>query len=320
MSCRCKRTRTTMKKSHLVLLALALVLAACTKPKGYGDLSINIGYSINGKALITDSLCYHNEAGNEFMIAEIQWFVSNMALQDEQGEWVELNRHGTDDARTAKVFYFDTNIPESQRIKTDPIPVGRYKTLRFTFGLDEETNISGLFSNPPEANMFWPEPLGGGYHYMKLNGRYLDENEQLVPLNIHLGIGQNEDHTAFYQNYFTVELPIDFTIAENAENQLYLTMIIDNWFRQPNLYDFNVFGSAIMQNQVAQQALKENGRDVFSVMQTIENNDDLAMKKDEFLESFNRFMQKATPKPHFWTWENVRQTVESIMDDMKQKS
>lgn len=302
------------------LLLLGVMAVSCGKTSHYANLSVQIGYSINGKPLITDTLCYVNEAGNEFMITEIQWFVSNMELQNEQGEWEELTQRATNDVRTAKVFYFDTNIPESQKIETKPIPVGRYKTLRFTFGLDEETNISGLFANPPEANMFWPEPLGGGYHYMKLNGKYLDENGALAPLNIHLGIGQNENHTEFFQNYFTVELPIDLTIKENVENQVYLTMVVDNWFRNPNLYDFNVFGSAIMQNQAAQQALKENGKNVFSVMQTIVNKDNMTMKKDEFLEGFNHFMQQATPKPHFWTWENVKQTVESIMDDMKLES
>lgn len=274
---------------------------ACTKPKGYGNLNVNIGYSINGKILITDSLCYHNEVGNEFMITEIQWFISRLEFQNEQGQWIASD----------KTFYIDTNIPESQTLRIDSLPLGKYTKLRFTFGLDESDNRSGGFSDPPEANMFWPEPLGGGYHYMKLNGKYLDENEELAPLNIHLGIGQNEDKTVFYQNYFTVELPIDLTISENAENQLDLVMVIDNWFRSPNLIDFNEWGSAIMQNQAAQQALKENGNDVF-VTQNAKNQNDMAIKKEDILKGFNGFMQKAAPKPHFWRWENTKERIRRI--------
>ena len=277
------------------------MLVACTKPKSQGDLTLNVGYSINGKPLITDTLCYINEAGNEFMITEIQWFLSQIELQDEQGVWIPME---------PRIFYIDTNIPESQTYRISSIPTGKYKTLRFTFGLDEEDNRTGLFSDPPESHMFWPEPLGGGYHYMKLNGKYLDENEELAPLNIHLGIGQNESHTEFYQNYFSVEIPIDFAILENAENQLNLTMIIDNWFRNPNLYDFNEYGSAIMQNQAAQQALKENGNDVFKIGQNIDNQNNISMNKDKTLwEKFSETMQKAAPKPHFWTWENVKERV-----------
>lgn len=292
--------KTTLKKHILPICFLTALLTSCTKPKGHGDLSINIGYVINGKPLITDTLCYVNEAGNEFMITEIQWFLSQIELQDEQGAWIPLE---------PMIFYIDTNIPESQTLNITSIPIAKYKTLRFVFGLDEEDNQTGLFSDPPEANMFWPEPLGGGYHYMKLNGKYLDENEQLAPLNIHLGIGQNEDHTEFYQNYFSVALPIDLTISETTENQLDLTMIVDNWFRNPNLYDFNEFGSAIMQNQDAQQALKENGTDVFAINE--EKNNDIAMKKDDILKGFNGFMQKAAPKPHFWTWKGVKERMES---------
>ena len=275
--------KTTLKKIILPLCFLAVLMTSCTKPKGHGDLTINIGYSINGKPLITDTLDYENEAENRFLITEIQWFISKMELQDERDNWIPLE---------PRIFYIDTNIPES---------------------LDEEDNQTGLFSDPPEANMFWPEPLGGGYHYMKLNGKYLDENEQLAPLNIHLGIGQNEDQTGFYQNYFSVALPIDLTISESAENQLDLIMIVDNWFRNPNLYDFNEYGSAIMQNQAAQQTLKENGADVFMCKQNIENQNNIAMKNDEtLLEKLNNTLQKAAPKPHFWTWKNVKERMEEV--------
>ena len=292
------------------MFLVATVFVSCKKPIQNGDLTVNIDYSVNGKPLITDSLCYQNEAGNKFMITEIQWFISKMELQNEQGEWVELEPH---------IFYIDTNIPENQTIRISAIPIGNYKALRFTFGLDEVDNQTGIFSDPPESNMFWPEMLGGGYHYMKLNGRFVDANGQLMPLNVHLGIGQNTDHSEFYQNYFTVEGPIDLSIAENNENQFNLTMIVDNWFRNPNLYDFNEFGSAIMQNQAAQQALKENGMDVF-IWYIPEKQNDMTMKKDEIVEGFNHFMQKAAPKPHFWTWENVKQTLEQIKESNKSRS
>ncbi len=256
-----------MKKTQLFILAFALVLAACTKPKQYADISINIGYSINDKPLITDTLCYTNEAGNEFMITEIQWFLSNIQLLGQDGKWHTLKQLDVMDdglKKTEHIFYIDTDIPESHTLHGQKIPIGHYSLLRFTFGLDENDNQTGIFNNPPESEMFWPPMLGGGYHYMKLNGRYVDEEGQLAPLAIHLGIGQNENHTEFYQNYFTVEFPIDFDVKANTENRIDLAMVIDNWFRYSNTIDFNELGSGIMQNQAAQQALKENGQNVFT--------------------------------------------------------
>ena len=298
-------------KSRLLVILFALLAVACTKPEEKAEIDINMGYEVNGKPLVTDSLCYVNEAGNQFLVTEIQWFLSDIQLLDQDGDWHTLRqREATDSIAmlTEHIFYIDTDIPESQTLRGKSIPTGHYSMLRFTFGLDETDNQSGLFSDPPESEMFWPDFLGGGYHYMKLNGKYVNEDSRLAPLAIHLGIGQNEDCTEFYQNYFIVELPIDFDVKANTENQLDLTMVIDNWFRNPHTIDFNEFGSHIMQNQTAQRLLNGNGKDVFRIGKPTENENFIAMKEKESIETqLQNILQKAAPKPHFWTWENVKE-------------
>ena len=308
-------------KPRLLVIVLALLAVACTKPNEKAEINLNIGYEVNGKPLVTDSLCYENEAGNQFLITEIQWFLSNIELKNEAGDWIMLHQQGlADTLDISRVFYIDTDILESQTLHSCPIEVGHYTAIRFTFGLDETDNYTGLFSDPPESEMFWPDMLGGGYHYMKLNGKYLNTEGRLAPLAIHLGIGQNEDFTEFYQNYFIVELPFDFNVKANAENQLHLTMVIDNWFRNPHTIDFNEFGSHIMQNQTAQRLLNSNGKDVFRIEKSNETDNNITMKKEKILESFNHFMHKAAPKPNFWTFENVRHTLEDIKENTKNRS
>lgn len=314
-----------MKTSRLIIMFLALAtLVSCNKTQDKSDLDIVVDYQINEGLLLFDTLCYTNEAGNVFLITEIQWFLSNIELKNASGDWYTLHQLGLHDTlEISRIFYIDTNIPGSQSLHVQPIQAGNYTAVRFTFGLDEHDNWTGFFNNPPESNMFWPEPLGGGYHYMKLNGKYLDTEGNLSPLNVHLGIGQNEDLSQFYQNYFTVELPVDIDLKANTENRFNLTMIIDNWFRQPHTYDFNVWGGAIMQNQEAQRVLKINGSNVFKVFQNNETqtNNDIAMKKGAQIEKrFRAFMQKAAPKPHFWTLENVEATLEQIKESNKNRS
>ena len=291
---------------------MALLAAACNKPNDKAGVDLGIGYEINGKPLVTDTLCYENEAGNRFLITEIQWFLSDIKLQNEIGDWTTLHQLGVSDTLDiSRIFYIDTDIPESQTLHSCPVKTGHYTAIRFTFGLDEYDNYTGLFNDPPESDMFWPDNLGGGYHYMKLNGKYASTGSRLHPLAIHLGIGQNEDHTEFFQNYFIVELPIDFYVKANAENQLDLTMVIDNWFRNPHTIDFNDLGSGIMQNQNAQRLLNGNGKDVFRIGKPAENENKIKMKKEaRLVEKFNEVMHYATPKPHFWTWENVKERFE----------
>ena len=296
-----------MKKTLLILILLVAAFGSCTKPVDFGNISVGIHYSVNGKPLVTDTLCYESEAGNQFLITEIQWFLSNIELKNEAGDWIMLHQSGlADTLDISRVYYIDTDIPESQTLHSSPVKVGHYTAIRFTFGLDESDNQTGLFTDPPESEMFWPDMLGGGYHYMKLNGKYLNAEGRLAPMAIHLGIGQNEDCTEFYQNYFIVELPVDFTVKANTENQLDLTMVIDNWFRNPNTIDFNEFGSHIMQNQTAQRMLSSNGKDVFKIGKPTDNESNTIMKEDNKLaEKFKNVMQKAAPKPHFWSWGSM---------------
>ena len=309
-------------KSKIPVIVLALLSVACTKRNEKDGIDIRIGYEINGKPLVTDSLCYKNEAGNHFLITEIQWFLSNIELRNEAGDWTMLHQANLPDTLDiSRVYYIDTDIPESQTLHTCPVRIGHYTAIRFTFGLDDYYNYTGLFSDPPESEMFWPDNLGGGYHYMKLNGKYVNGEGRLAPLAIHLGIGQNEDCTEFYQNYFIVELPIDFDVNANTKNQLDLTMVIDNWFRNPHNIDFNEFGSHIMQNQAAQRLLNGNGKDVFKIGKPNDNENNIKMKKEaRLVEKFNEVMHHATPKPHFWSWENVRQTFEQIKENDKNRS
>jgi hypothetical protein len=62
-----------------------------------------------------------------------------------------------------------------------------------------------------------------------------------------------------------------------------------------------------MQNQTAQRLYNGNGQDVFRIGKptTMENDNKLA-------EKFRNTMQMATPKPQFWSWKNVKETVKSL--------
>ena len=66
-----------------------------------------------------------------------------------------------------------------------------------------------------------------------------------------------------------------------------------------------------MQNQDAQQALKENGIDVFRMGQSDKNDMDKEKTK-QLAEKFNDWMSKAAPQPHFWSKENLKNRHQKI--------
>lgn len=280
-----------MKHLSGIMIVSLLLFSACHKADPTGTLHLHIDYAVNGGPLVCDSLCYVNEAGNHFMINEIQWFLSHIELQNSHGEDVSFGDN-------EDIHYIDTDLPETHLLCSKPIPQGHYSTIHFTFGLNEADNYTGHFQNPPESNMFWPEPLGGGYHHLKLNGKWLNQESALEPVNIHLGTGQNKTLTEFYPNHFDVYLPVDLEIKSGQTLDAYLTMNIDNWFQNPNVYDFNTDGTAIMQKQESMAKIRDNGHDVFSIHTEPSVIENLSRPVTEFL-------RKAGPKPHFFTKENM---------------
>lgn len=127
-----------------------------------------------------------------------------------------------------------------------------------------------MFVNPPESFMFWPENLGGGYHYLKLNGKWLNELDQAAPFNFHLGIGQiyfsyPDSISSFVQNYFRVILPASaFNLAVGETKSVEVIMNVENWFQSPNIYNHNTHGGDIMQKQHVMALAVENGWNVFT--------------------------------------------------------
>ncbi len=281
-----------------IFFALVLVIGisvSCkknpaTKNDTYGAVRMNIRHSISGNDFVKDTLQYANVAGNRYLISEIQWFLSNVIFEKSDGTLVKSGQ-------SEDIYYVDTDIPENCSVLISNLPVGDYKSIQFTFGLDEITNTSFRFVNPPESFMFWPEYLGGGYHYMKLNGKWLNTNDELAPFNFHLGIGQlswnktfNDtdffdfglanayEHcegfappfklariSQFVQNYFISSQEIEFTIVEQSNTTFSLEMQVDKWFDSDQPFNFDSWGGSIMQQQPAQEMARLNGQKVFRI-------------------------------------------------------
>lgn len=234
-----------------------------------GKLKIEFNHTVDNQTVQLNTNIYVNEAGNHYELADIMYFISDLTLYSHNGTSLLINDW-------TAIHYIDINIPTTLTWNIyDPIPTGVYDSISFVFGLDEQRNQSFAFANPPESNMFWPDVLGGGYHYMMINGKWVNQQNVVTPFDFHLGIGQIYSDTinynvntitGFVQNYFKVTLPISaLQISKNITSTIVLKMEIESWFKTPNIWDHNYWGGSVMQNQRALKTIKENGFDVFSV-------------------------------------------------------
>jgi len=254
-----------------ILAFLSFLWVSCAKKvssepdEEYGNVHIYFEHSCDNSPLYFDTLVYTNEAGNQYLVNEIQYFISDVTLYKDDGT-VKI----IDDWKD--IHYVDTDIPETFNWKVyDKIVPGSYDSIAFTFGFNEVKNISFMYVNSPEKEMFWPEYLGGGFHYMKLNGKWLPNGQaQTLPFNFHMGIGQiyyeNTDSIIGYvHNHFRVSLPgSEFSVSPGSHESFVFVMNVEKWFEEPHMYNHDEFGGDIMQKQQAMQIAKENGWNVFN--------------------------------------------------------
>ena len=263
--------KTNIRNIFIYPLLLALLVACTDKDPDpvpapeTGKITIRFHHYCDGLPIDFDIRKYVNAAGNEYMVNEIQYFISDVTLHRPDADYII-------DA-WKDIYYVDTDIATTHEWKVfDEIPAGDYTGISFTFGINEEKNQSLMFTDHPESLMFWPQYLGGGYHYMKLNGKWLDTNQFERPYDFHLGIGQMYDQQSgevigFIQNYFEVEVPgSSLRINVGEETLIDLVMHVDRWFKNPHTYDHNYWGGDIMQKQDAMKVGCENGWDVFGVL------------------------------------------------------
>lgn len=228
-----------------------------------GKIMFSFKHVVDDVPIVFDTMIYQNAAKNPYLVNEIQYFISDITVW-KNGQSLLLDNW-------EDIHYVDTDIPNTWHFNPeDDIPEGEYDSITFTFGINKEKNQSFMFVNPPESFMFWPEYLGGGYHYMKLNGKWLDTSNVVRPFNFHMGIGQIYDEqsniTGFIQNYFTVHLSgSSFKMETGKTVRAVITMHVEEWFEDPNIFDFNYWGGDIMEKQPAMQEAKENGHNVFSI-------------------------------------------------------
>lgn len=226
------------------------------KYKAGGSIYLILTHHVDGEVLIFDSIQYINNSENNYSITALKYFISNVVLHKEDNSTYKLDN----------INYIDVKNQYGTSIFLTDIPNGYYTGVSFLFGIDSIKNVSGYFTNTPESNMEWPDILGGGYHYMKLEGKY-DSVSKIKSYNIHTGISRKitGSDTTFYHNYIPIEFNNNTFEINNNEWDIQLKMNINKWFTEPNDYNFDTWGSAIMGNHEAQQAIKENGYNIFEI-------------------------------------------------------
>jgi len=239
-----------MKKTLLTLTVIGLVLTSCEKDKPIAtDITINFTHTVDGSDLITNSMIYTNEAGENYDVQTLKYLISDITLHAENGSSIQLDEVHFINIFDESTFSFTYN----------DVPNNNYTSISYRMGLDTTNNISNLYVNENyHAAMAWPDMMGGGYHYMKLEG---DFNDSLSGYGTHTGGTMGMDYS--FNNIDDISLIVTDDLGNVDVN---INMEINNWYKTPNQIEFSTYGMGIMGNMQMQMDLKQNGMtDVFSI-------------------------------------------------------
>lgn len=206
-----------------------------------------------------NNLHYTNANGDLLSIERLRYVISDITFTNSINESIVLNNYNLVDVTNTNGLSFTTETG---------IPVGTY-SVSFTFGLDNEDNSENLLDlNSESFNV--PETLGGGYHYMQFDGKFINSNSEEQGFNYHVirAVDNPGVNPSFPQDtFFTVNLG---SISITANTEIEVKMNIAEWFKNPNLWDLNNFNQMLMPNSAAQIMMFENGQSVFGLGEVIQ--------------------------------------------------
>ena len=249
------KQKIVMKKLSLSAMLLALLFTACKKDKNTEELEkfqpkFEIEHTIGSEELKTDSTWYTHPAGHQYRVTKLEYFISDVILVGANGvEYVVSENPHLVDISNESTFSF-TSALEVEEVTISGV--------RLTFGIDSVKNTSNSLSSIEEQEMAWPEMMGGGYHYMKFEGVYDSlATSTLKNFKTHTG------PTGGRSNEIDIEVSGNWTI--NSSSTIVFSMDFNEFYQNPEVYNFDTYGMAIMGNQNAQSKLKNNGTDILSI-------------------------------------------------------
>ncbi|MFD2551273.1 MbnP family protein [Bizionia sediminis] len=250
-------------KHILTITCIAVLLLSCSTDQddnldpGKAPVAITFQFTHNwDDVLVTNSSInnsiFTNAHGETMTITRLRYLISGFQLIHENGTTYNFDGYKFTDLSTPESYNF---TPQS-----NSIPKGRY-TLKFIWGFNADTNLDGAYPELNSASWNWPAMLGGGYHFLQMDGMY-NVNTMAKPYNFHNGTAR-VSAGVFEQNFAEITLNTPITITNSG--LISVNMNLAEFFKNPNTWNLNNLDTNLMPNYQAQKMMQANVQSVFSL-------------------------------------------------------
>lgn len=253
-----------MKTKFLIIFCLTFLISSCSEDNDISlepvSITLNFSHAWQDTEITNadfNDIKFTNENGEQLSIERLRYLISDIQLTHESGVIITLNVYNLVDVTNNENLSFTT---------TASILPGNYTSVAFRFGFSNDDNIDGAYQDLNTANFNVPGMLGGGYHYMQFDGKYLDSNNAEAPFNYHAirAVDTTDPNNLVFQDTsFQVNIG---AVTVQSNTQINVQMNLYEWFSSPNVWDLNVLNTVLMPDFDAQVLMNQNGANVFSLV------------------------------------------------------
>ncbi len=238
-----------------VIFSLSGILTSCDDDPELQGTEVTFRFSHNFDGVEVDNSTFNqfnyiNENEDTLSISRLRYLISDIMITEAGGDVHSIEGYQLVDVTAG------TGLTLSV---TDDLPQATYTGLSFTFGFDEADNLDNAYPDLNVATWNWPVTLGGGYHFMQMEGMFIKEGIN-TSYAYHHGTAMVSEGV-FEQNYFETELG-GFTLDKQFA-EIEIQMDISEWYKDPNPWDLSVYNMMLMPNYNAQKMMQANGATVF---------------------------------------------------------
>ena len=252
-----------MKKLIAVVLISIFCLSSCVEDEVPGlqntNVSLNFKHNWDGASVASanfNTIQYVTAESDELSIEKLRYLISDVTFHKSNGETIVVGGYNLVDVTNNENLSYLTPIK---------FPVGTYANVSFTFGFDNTGNIEGAYTDLNSASWNVPMMIGGGYHFMQLEGKFISNVATEVGYQYHTIKAVNTidpDNLVFEDTFFTVNLG---EVIVHNDSSVDVNMNIAEWFKGPYQWKLNDWHSMLMPNFDAQVKMHDNGQNVFSL-------------------------------------------------------
>lgn len=215
-----------MKKIALIML-IALVAVSCNNDDdsvAQANVDFVFTHNWDGDAIANsdfDQIQYTNAHGEQLSVSTLVYLISDITFTGSNGDVYDAGDYNLIDARGGTNLTFTPNIQ---------IPEGDY-TVSFTFGFDDEDNIDGGYPDLNTAGWNVPMMMGGGYHYMRLEGKFIDNTTAEIGYQYHTIRANDMSVTPLLLQDTSFKVSLG-TVTVGSNTQVEVKMNVAEWFKK----------------------------------------------------------------------------------------